>query len=174
MSIAMLDDHLEQGQDVFIAPGAHLIGQISLGDQASVWYNAVVRADLAPIRIGRRSNIQDNCVFHVESGRPCTLGDDVTVGHSAVIHAATIGHNVLIGMKAIVMSGAQIGDNCIIGAGALITEDQVIPPGTLVWGMPAKRSRPLTEAEIAAVRVSAERYIAYARFHAERIAKLKG
>jgi carbonic anhydrase/acetyltransferase-like protein (isoleucine patch superfamily) len=170
----MLDDHLEQGEEVFIAPGTHLIGRITLGDQASVWYNTVLRADLAPIRIGRRTNIQDNCVFHVESGMPCTLGDDVTVGHSAVVHAATIGNNVLIGMKAIIMSGAQIGDNCIIGAGALITENLVVPPNTLVWGMPAKRSRPLVDEEIAAVTVSAEHYVEYARFHAKRVAKLKG
>jgi carbonic anhydrase/acetyltransferase-like protein (isoleucine patch superfamily) len=170
MDFEMLEDRLDQGQEVFIAPGTHLIGHISLGDQASVWYNTVLRADLAPIRIGARSNVQDNCVFHVETGMPCTLGDDVTVGHSAVVHAATIGNNVLIGMKAIIMSGATIGDNCVIGAGALITENQVIPPGTLVWGMPAKRSRALDEAEIAALQLSSAHYVEYARFHIQRVA----
>jgi carbonic anhydrase/acetyltransferase-like protein (isoleucine patch superfamily) len=174
MTIDMLDDQLETGREVFIAPGAQLIGHISLGDQASVWYNAVLRGDLAPIRIGHRSNVQDGCVFHVESGMPCTLGDDVTVGHGAVVHAATIGNNVLIGMKAIVMSGARIGDNCVIGAGALITEDQVVPPNTLVWGMPAKRSRPLADEEVAALKLSADHYVEYARFHARRVARLKG
>ena len=166
--IILLDDQIETGRAVFIAPGAQIVGHVQLGDEASVWYNAVLRGDLAPIVIGPRSNVQDNCVFHVESGRPCTLGSDVTVGHGAIVHAATIGNNVLIGMKAVVMSGASIGDNCVIGAGALITEDQTIPSGTLVWGMPAKRSRPLAEAEIAAIRESAAHYVIYATAHAAR------
>ncbi|MBC7541811.1 MAG: gamma carbonic anhydrase family protein [Candidatus Sericytochromatia bacterium] len=166
--ITLLDDCVEMGNAVFVAPGAQLIGHVQLGDGASVWYNAVLRGDLAPIVIGPRSNIQDNCVFHVESGMTCVLGADVTVGHGAIVHAATVGDNVLIGMHATVMSGAQIGRDCMIAAGALIREDQIVPPGTLVWGLPAKNSRPLTEAEIVAIRESADHYVVYAAAHAAR------
>lgn len=144
---------------LFIAQGAVVCGDVTLGDKVSIWYNAVLRGDLAPIVIGDESNIQECSVLHVTNDIPLTLGKGVTVGHGAILHSCTIGDNSLIGMGAIVLDGAKIGKNCIIGAGALVTGGTEIPDGSLVVGSPAKVRREMTEAEIAANRHNAEEYV---------------
>jgi len=132
----------------FIAPGAEVAGDVELGKAASIWYHAVVRGDRAPIRIGRGSNIQDNCVIHVDAGFPVEIGENVTVGHGAILHGCTVGNQSLIGMGAILMNGCRIGKNCIVGAGTLITQGTVIPDNSLVLGNPGKVKRQVTEEEI--------------------------
>ncbi len=151
--------------DVFIAPGAMIIGDVTISGGASIWYNAVVRGDVAPIVIGRNTNIQDNCTLHVDAGAPLTIGDDCTVGHGAVVHGATIEHHVLIGMKAVVLSHARVGSNTIIGACALVVEHKVIPEGVLAIGIPAKVARPLTSAESEHIITSAEGYAERGKLH---------
>lgn len=143
---------------VFVAPGAVVRGDVQLAAGSSVFYNAVLRGDRAAISIGEGTNIQDNCVVHVEYDLPVTVGKNVTVGHGAILHGCTIGDETLIGMGAIVLNGAKIGKNCLIGAGALVTQNAVIPDGSMVIGSPAKVKRPLTEAEMASVRQSAADY----------------
>ena len=130
-----------------VAPGAVVVGEVSLGDGANVWYNAVIRGDKAPIEIGERTNIQDNCVVHVSSGFPVKLGDDVTVGHGAIVHGCTVGSGTLVGMGSVIMDGAVVGSGCIVAAGALVVGGTVVPDGSLVMGSPAKVKRPTTEAE---------------------------
>lgn len=143
---------------VFVAPGAVVRGDVQLAAGSSVFYNAVLRGDRAAISIGEGTNIQDNCVVHVEYDLPVTVGKNVTVGHGAILHGCTIGDETLIGMGAIVLNGAKIGKNCLIGAGALVTQNAVIPDGSMVIGSPAKVKRPLTEKEMASVRRSAADY----------------
>ena len=154
---------MEQKQQIAstarVARGAVLVGEVTLGEESSVWYNAVVRADNAPIVIGARSNIQDCCVLHVDEGHPIQIGDGVTVGHGAILHGCTIGDNSLIGMGAVVLNGAQIGKNCIIGASALVSQGMQVPDGSMLLGVPAKVRRPHTEEEIESNRRAAEEYI---------------
>lgn len=149
--------------DVFIAAGARIVGDVTIGEASSVWFNAVVRGDAEAIRIGRRTNIQDNCTLHADPGFPCTLGDGVTVGHGAVVHGATVGDNVVVGMHAVVMNGAQIGTDCIIAVGAVVTEGKIVPPGSLVMGLPGKVKRSLTLEEIERNRASAAHYVENAK-----------
>ena len=134
-------------EDVFIAPGAMVIGNVTIHEGASIWYNAVVRGDSAPIVIGRRTNIQDNCTLHVDADAPLTIGDECTVGHGAIVHGATVGDRVLIAMNAVVLSHAQVGSNTIIGACTLVGEHKHIPGGVLAVGVPAKVVRELTAVE---------------------------
>lgn len=129
--------------DAFIAETAVLIGDVEIGKDSSVWYGAVLRGDINSIKIGERTNIQDNCVIHIDIDKPTVIGDDVTVGHGAILHGCTIGNAVLIGMGAVVLDGAQIGDGCVIAAGAVVKERANIPPRTLVAGIPAKPKREL-------------------------------
>lgn len=143
----------------FVAPNATLLGDVTIGHQASVWFGAVLRADINRIAIGDRSNVQDGSVLHLSAERPCLIGSDVTVGHMAMLHACTIGNEVLIGMGAILLDGVEIGDRCIIGAGALVTQNQKIPPGSMVLGSPAKVVRPLTEEEQDGIQAWAARYV---------------
>lgn len=145
-------------KNVFIAPGAMVIGNVTVREGASIWYNAVVRGDTAPIVIGRRTNIQDNCTLHVDDDAPLTIGDECTVGHGAVVHGATLGDQVLIGMKAVVLSHAQVGSRTIIGACALVGEHKNIPEGVLVVGIPARYAHELTEVELEHILTSAEGY----------------
>jgi carbonic anhydrase/acetyltransferase-like protein (isoleucine patch superfamily) len=149
----------------FVGEGVQIIGKVSILENASIWYNAVIRADLAPIIIGEGSNIQDNSTVHVETGKPTILGKNVTVGHNAIIHACTIEDNVLIGMGAIILNGAHIGKNCLIGAGAIVTENKEIPEGSLVIGTPGKIVRQLTSEEIENIHVSAIHYQDQAKQH---------
>ena len=118
----------------FIAPNATLLGDVTIGEQASVWYNAVLRGDINRIVVGERSNIQDGSVLHLSAESGCLVGNDVTVGHMAMLHACTIGNEVLIGMGAIILDGVEIGDRCIIGAGSLVTQNKKIPPGNYPGG----------------------------------------
>lgn len=144
--------------DAYVAPSADVIGAVTLEAGASVWFGAVLRADLSPIKIGRSSNIQDGCVIHVEREHPTTIGEYVTVGHGAVIHGATIGNRVLIGMGAIILNGAMIGDGALIGAGALITPGTEVPPNAMVLGTPGKVVRDLGPQNAAKQQVWAEDY----------------
>lgn len=144
----------------FIAPNATLLGDVTVGEQASVWYSAVLRGDINRIVIGDRSNVQDGSVLHLSAEHGCIIGRDVTVGHMAMLHACTIGNEVLIGMGAIILDGVEIGDRCIIGAGALITQNKKIPPGSMVLGSPAKVVRTLTPEEQDGIAAWAARYVA--------------
>lgn len=143
----------------WVAPNAILIGKVRLAAMASVWYGAVLRGDNEPIVVGERSNIQDGCVLHTDMGAPLTIGDDCTIGHMAMLHGCTIGRNSLIGIGAVVLNHARIGDNCLIGAKALIPEGKVIPDGSLVMGVPGKVVRQLSPAEIEGLTHSAAHYV---------------
>ena len=147
------------GERVFLAEGACLVGDVSVGDDSSVFYNAVLRGDLAEIKIGKRTNIQDNVSIHVSTGVGVNIGDEVTVGHGAVLHGCTIEDNVLIGMGAILMDGSLIMKNCIVGAGALVTAGKNFPEGSLVMGAPAQIIRTLTADEIKNVKMGVEHYL---------------
>lgn len=133
---------------VKIASGAKVIGDVQLADGVSVWYNAVLRADSDRICIGKNTNIQDNCVLHVDHGFPCVVGENTTVGHGAILHGCTVGNNCTVGMGAIVLNGAVIEDNCLIAAGALVVQNAHIPAGSLVMGSPGKVRRELSQGEI--------------------------
>src|SRR5690606_29736642 len=133
--------------DAFIATTATLIGDVTVAEGASVWFGCVLRADTAPIRIGPRSNVQDLTLIHVDPNLPTTIGSDVTIGHSCIVHACTVGDGAQIGMGAIVLSGANIGAGAIVAAGAVVPEGAVVEPNTLVMGMPAKPRREVTEAD---------------------------
>lgn len=165
MQIALGDKVPQVAQSAWIAPTAVLAGSVVIGEGASVWYGAVLRADNEPITIGPRSNVQDNAVFHVDQGKPVVLGEGVSVGHSVVVHGATIGDYVLVGMSATVMNGAEIGAETLIAAGALVTEGMVVPPRSLVAGVPAKVRRDLTDAEVAQLHRNAEIYEAHRELH---------
>lgn len=134
-------------QNVYLAPGALVIGEVQIGENSSIWYHATVRGDLSSVIIGKDTNIQDNAVIHVEDSMPVQIGDGVSIGHGAVIHGCRIGNNTLVGMGAIVLNGAKIGRDCLIGAGTLITQNQVIPDGSVVLGSPGKVKRSITEEE---------------------------
>lgn len=150
-------------ETAFIAPGAVVLGDVTLGADVGIWYNASVRGDRGSVVIGRGSNIQDNAVVHLDSGHPVVIGENVTVGHGAIVHGCVIGDNSLIGMGAIIMNGAQIGENCIVGAGALVTQDMQVPDNSLVLGSPARVKRSVTEEEIAANLHNAQLYVEEAR-----------
>ncbi len=145
---------------VFLAEGSQIIGDVEIGEQSSVWFNAVIRGDVNYIRIGARTNIQDGCIFHVSRKTyPLIVGDDVTVGHNVTLHACNIGHRCLIGMGATVMDGTEVGEDSIVGAGALVTAKTKIPPRSLVLGSPAKVKRELTDNEVISIKESANHYI---------------
>ncbi len=152
------------GREVYIAKGAVVIGDVTLGDQSSVWYNAVVRGDINRIVIGRGTNIQDNAVLHLADDYPCLLGDFVTVGHAAVVHACTVEDEVLVGMGAVILDGAVIGAQSIIGAKALVTQGTRVPEGSLVLGAPAKVIRPLSAIERQELKHWADKYVANAAY----------
>lgn len=147
----------------FIAPGAIVLGDVTLGEDVGIWYHATVRGDRAPIVIGERSNIQDNAVVHVDADHRVVIGKNVTIGHGAIIHGCEIGDNTLVGMGAIIMNGAGIGKNCIVGAGALVIQNAQIPDNSLVLGNPAKIKREVTEEEISSNLRNAECYVEEAR-----------
>jgi len=151
------------GDEFFVAPSAAVIGRVTLGRDASVWFGAVLRGDGNDIRIGDRSNVQDNAVIHVDSDAPVDVGHDVTIGHSAVVHGCTLGNFTLIGIGATILSHAKIGNYCLVGAGALITERKVFEDGSVILGAPARRIRGLTVEERRMLEESAEHYVANGR-----------
>ena len=155
----------------YVQSSARLVGDVHIGPESSVWFFAVIRGDVEAVRIGARTNVQDNATIHVTGGRYGTVvGDDVTVGHNAVLHGCTVGARCLIGIGAIVLDHCVIGDDCMIGAGALLTPGTAVEPGQLVLGSPARAVRPLTEAERQELRASAARYVATAaRYRADGI-----
>jgi carbonic anhydrase/acetyltransferase-like protein (isoleucine patch superfamily) len=153
------------GKGVYIARGAVVLGDVTLGDYASVWCNAVLRGDINRIAIGHHTNIQDNAVLHLADHLPCILGSYVTVGHAAIVHACTIGDQVLIGMQSAILDGAVIGEQSLVGAGALVTPGTQIPPGSLVLGAPAKVARALTPQERAELKMLAEKYVRAAAYY---------
>jgi carbonic anhydrase/acetyltransferase-like protein (isoleucine patch superfamily) len=142
--------------------GSVIKGNVSISEKSSVWYNAVIRGDIEPIKIGKCSNVQDNCVLHSSKGYPLTLGDHVSVGHAAVLHGCTIADNCLIGMNATVLNGAVINKSSIVGAGALVTENHEFPENSLIIGIPAKAVRKLNTEEIENITDNATRYSAMA------------
>ncbi|MBO4990560.1 MAG: gamma carbonic anhydrase family protein [Firmicutes bacterium] len=152
-------------QSCFVAENATVIGQVTLGENVSVWYGAVLRADAAPILIGKNSNVQDCAVFHCDTGFPLTLGEGVTVGHSAIVHGATVGDNVLIGMHATLLNGCVIGENSIIAAGALVKEGQVVPPNSLAVGVPARIIPYVNEERAQQNRSTAQHYVEMGQRH---------
>lgn len=154
-------------ETVYVAPGVFVIGDVSIGECANIWYNTVLRGDIQPIKVGKYTNIQDNSTVHVMYDHPAIIGDYVTVGHGAIIHGCTVGNNCLIGMGAIILGYAEIGDNCIIAAGSLIPERKKIPPNSLVMGSPGKVVRTLTEEEIQGIRESALKYHEVAKNYQE-------
>lgn len=147
------------GDDYFVADNATVVGLVRLDNNASVWFNAVVRGDNELISIGENSNIQDGSVLHTDPGVPLTIGKNVTVGHKVMLHGCTIGDNSLIGINSVVLNGAKIGNNCLIGANSLVTEGKEIPDGSLVMGSPAKVIKQLTEPQQQALIASAETYV---------------
>jgi carbonic anhydrase/acetyltransferase-like protein (isoleucine patch superfamily) len=160
------------GEDVFIAPGAHVIGDVVLGAKSSVWFNAVIRGDVFHIRIGSGTNIQDNTVIHVTTDRNATLiGNDVTVGHSAILHGCTIHDGALIGMGAVVMDRCVVGTGAFVAAGSLVSEGTEIPPGMLALGRPARVVRPLKPQEIEHVRWAPVHYAELAHEYVQKIGR---
>jgi carbonic anhydrase/acetyltransferase-like protein (isoleucine patch superfamily) len=147
------------GKNVFIAKTATVIGDVTLGAHSSVWYGAVLRGDINRIVVGHHSNVQDNAVLHLADDLPCVLGNWVTVGHGAVVHACKVGDEVLVGMASVILDGAVIGKQSIIGAKALVTQGTRIPPGSLVLGAPARVVRKLSPEERAGLKWWAEKYV---------------
>lgn len=152
-------------ESCFIADSAVLVGKVVLKENASIWYNSVLRGDANKITIGKDTNIQDGCVIHASEELETVVGDCVTVGHKAILHACKIGDNVLVGMGSIILDGSEIEDNVIVGAGSVVTPDKKIPSGSLVLGSPARVVRKLTDDEIAMLKASAEDYVNYAKKH---------
>jgi carbonic anhydrase/acetyltransferase-like protein (isoleucine patch superfamily) len=153
------------GKGVFIAKGAVVLGDVSLDAHSSVWFNAVLRGDINRIVVGHHTNIQDNAVLHLADDYACVVGNYVTIGHSAIVHACTVGDDVLVGMGSTILDGAVIGKQSLIGANALVTQGMQIPPGSFVLGAPAKVVRQLTPKERASLKRMAEKYVGLAGYY---------
>ncbi|CAN5898297.1 gamma carbonic anhydrase family protein [soil metagenome] len=156
---------------VFVAPGAYIIGSVTLGEAASVWYGAVLRGDTDPVSIGARTNIQDGCVLHADPGFPAVVGDDCVVGHRAVVHGCTVEDRCLIGMGAIILNGANIGTGSIVGDGALVPEGKEFPPRSLILGSPARRVRDVTDEQAGEIATGARTYVERAAAHRASLAE---
>ena len=160
MIIDLGDKKLKTADDNFwIAPNASVIGEVNLERDASIWFNAILRADNEPITIGEGSNVQDGAIIHTDPGFACRIGKKVTVGHMAMLHGCSIGDGSLIGIGSVILNGAKIGKNCIIGSKALVTEGMEVPDGSMVLGIPGKIKKTLTEEEQSVVSLGAEHYI---------------
>jgi len=156
---------VEYDDSVFVASTATVVGNVNLGREASIWYGASVRGDLAPISIGLRSNVQDNASIHVDAGVPAAIGCEVTIGHNAVVHGATVDDEVLVGMGAVILNHAVIGKGSIVAAGAVVREGMVVPPGSLVAGIPAKVIKEISPEQQSHIRENARIYVACAEAH---------
>jgi carbonic anhydrase/acetyltransferase-like protein (isoleucine patch superfamily) len=159
-------------ETVYVAESAEVIGNVELAEGASVWFGAILRGDNEVIRIGRGSNVQDGSILHSDPGFPCTLGDNVTVGHQVMLHGCTVGDGSLIGIQAVVLNGAKIGRNCVVGAGALVTEGKEFPDGSMILGAPAKVARALTPEQIAGLSASAAHYVRNGRRYRAGLKKI--
>ena len=146
-------------ESVFLAAGSTVVRNVTIGAQSSVWYNTVIRGDEEGVRIGTRTNVQDNVVIHSGHGYPVVIGDEVTIGHSAIVHGCTVRDHTLIGMGAIVMNGAVVGSNCIVAAGSRVTGGTVIPDGSMVMGRPAKVTGQVTDRHLRLIQENADRYV---------------
>src|SRR5262245_38901332 len=147
----------------YIAPGAVVLGDVTIGSGSSIWFGTVVRGDSAPIRIGRDTNVQDGSILHADPDFPCSIGDRVTLGHGAIVHGATVEDDCLIGMRAVVMNGAKIGRGSIVAVGSIVTEGTEVPPGSIAMGQPAKVRRAVTERDLGRIRHGAEHYVVAGR-----------
>ncbi len=146
MTIYKFKNHSpEIGENCFIAPDASIIGEVKVGDNANIWFNCVVRGDGSPIEIGENTNIQDLSMLHIDESTPLIIGNNVTIGHKATLHACTIEDNCLIGMDAVVLNGAKIGKNSVVAAGSVVSPGKVFPPGSMIMGSPAKVVRELSD-----------------------------
>ena len=173
MAIYRLGDDLPRlAPGAWVAESAQVIGRVALGADASVWFGAVLRGDNEWITLGARSNAQDGSVLHTDMGSPLTLGDDVTVGHQAMLHGCTVGDGSLVGIQAVLLNGARIGKGCLVGAGALVTEGKEFPDGSLIVGSPARLLRPLTDEERARMARGAAHYVENARRYAATLARV--
>jgi carbonic anhydrase/acetyltransferase-like protein (isoleucine patch superfamily) len=165
-TLPYLDHRPSIDPTAFVAPGAWVIGEVTLGASASVWYGAVLRGDADRIEVGARSNVQDGAVLHVDAGRPCAVGEDCTIGHRAVVHGCTVGRGSLVGMGAVVLSGATIGEESLVGAGALVPEGRTFAPRSLIIGHPARLIRVLSDEEVERlIRPGVRNYLEYAAGH---------
>lgn len=158
---------LKTDENILILPGAQVLGDVTVGEGTSFWFNSVCRAEKVPVVIGKRCNVQDLAVIH----NHCVIGDDVSVGHSAIVHGATIGDRVIVGMGAVVLDGAKIGNDCIIGAGAVVTGKMDAPDGSMILGSPAKVTRELTEKEKAYILANGEEYLEKSREYRKYLAE---
>jgi carbonic anhydrase/acetyltransferase-like protein (isoleucine patch superfamily) len=156
----------------WVAPDANVIGQVEIGEEVGIWFGVTLRGDNEPIRLGARTNIQENVVIHVDPGFPVTIGEGCTIGHGAIIHGCTIGENSLIGMGATVLNGAKIGRNCLVGANALVTEGKDFPDNSLIVGAPAKAIRTLDDAAVEGLKRSAAHYVKNWRRYAADLTRL--
>ncbi len=173
MAIYELDGKAPQlAPGTWVADSAQVMGNVVLGDNANVWFGAVLRGDTEPITIGRNSNVQDLSVLHTDHGCPLTIGDNVTIGHQVMLHGCTIGDNTLIGIQAVVLNNAKIGRNCIVGAGAVVTEGKEFPDNSLIVGAPAKVIRTLDDASAAKLLLSAQHYVKNAQRFANGLKKI--
>ena len=152
-------------ESVFLAETAAITGDVTMKEQSSAFYGVSARGDSAPISVGARSNLQDNVVLHADSGFPCTIGEDVSVGHAAIVHGATVGDGALIGMNATVLNGAKVGAGSLVAANSMVPEGMEIPPHSLVAGVPAKVRRELTEEQVAGLKQNAEGYLRLSAEH---------
>jgi len=174
MSIHRLGEHEPQVADsAWVADSADVVGRVTLAEDVSVWFNAVLRGDSESLSIGRGSNIQDGSVLHADHGFPLVLGEGVTVGHKVMLHGCTVGDHALIGIGAVVLNGAKIGRHCVVGAGALVTEGKEFPDGSLIIGSPAKAVRELTPEQIQGLHASARHYVANAQRYAAELKKIR-
>ena len=159
----------EVAPSAWIAPGAHVIGAVNLGEESSVWYGAVLRGDTEPIHIGARTNVQDGCILHADPGYPAIVGDDCVVGHNAIVHGCQIGNGCLIGMGATILNGAKVGERSIVAAGALVPENKEFPPRSLIVGIPAKAAREVTEEQTRSIARGVREYVERAASHRESL-----
>ncbi len=164
MAVYQLDQLVPRiAASAWVAESAQVIGNVELGDEASVWFGSILRGDNEVMRIGARCNVQDGAILHSDPGSPLTLEEGVSIGHQVMLHGCTIGAGSLIGIQAVVMNGARIGRNCLVGAGALVTEGKEFPDGSMILGSPAKVARLLTPQQLAGIKGAADHYVANAR-----------
>ena len=164
MAIYQFGEHApEIDSSAYVAESANVIGKARIGSNASVWFNVTIRGDNELIAIGANSNVQEGCVLHTDPGFPLNIGNDVTIGHQAMLHGCSVGEGSLIGIQAVILNGAKIGRNCLVGAGALVTEGKEFPDNSLIIGSPARVARTLSDEDIARMRANTANYVARAR-----------